>query len=311
MPAARIAKQKVARRLRTQGKSLNEIARKLQIAKSSVSLWVRDIPLTRAVKRRLARRILAGSAEGRRKSLLKWAEYRVRYPKAPPNLNRLHIGEFFSTWTPEAAYVLGFFAADGCMYHSRNGGHSTGGLYIDLSSTDYQLIKTVKSIMRIKNKIERHDRSKEGNHQPKYQLRLVNRKAYIRLLQLGFRPAKSLTLQFPSVPAKILNHFVRGYFDGDGCIYRGQKRSRTRILTTFTSGGRQFLDVLRQQLTKIAGVQGGSLFKRGPHHFVLSYAASDSRQLYKFMYPTPTVPCLQRKRKVFEQAFKNLEKLVP
>jgi hypothetical protein len=42
------------------------------------------------------------------------------------------------------------------------------------------------------------------------------------LQRLGVTPRKSLTLQFPSadqVPPEFLGSFVRGYFEGDGCIY--------------------------------------------------------------------------------------------
>ena len=37
----------------------------------------------------------------------------------------------------------------------------------------------------------------------------------------GLYPNKSLTLQFPTeeqVPKELQRHFIRGYFDGDGCI---------------------------------------------------------------------------------------------
>ena len=36
----------------------------------------------------------------------------------------------------------------------------------------------------------------------------------------GCTPNKSLTLNFPNVPEHLIRHFIRGYFDGDGCISR-------------------------------------------------------------------------------------------
>lgn len=38
--------REAARELRRQGRSVNEIVRELGVAKSSVSLWVRDVELT-------------------------------------------------------------------------------------------------------------------------------------------------------------------------------------------------------------------------------------------------------------------------
>ena len=49
----RIEKEK-ARHLRTQGHSMNEIVRSLNVAKSSVSLWVRDVKLTLRQRKRLS-----------------------------------------------------------------------------------------------------------------------------------------------------------------------------------------------------------------------------------------------------------------
>eukprot|EP01083_Nonionella_stella_P269665 912656_1 len=47
------------------------------------------------------------------------------------------------------------------------------------------------------------------------------------LIALGCTPRKSLTLKWPAnMPDKFASHFVRGYFDGDGCIhYRKVRKS--------------------------------------------------------------------------------------
>lgn len=42
------------------------------------------------------------------------------------------------------------------------------------------------------------------------------------MINLGCVPNKSLILKFPTkeqVPNELIHHFVRGYFDGDGCFY--------------------------------------------------------------------------------------------
>lgn len=50
----------------------------------------------------------------------------------------------------------------------------------------------------------------------------INRKKVVNdLIKLGCGLRKSLTLKFPSydiIPKHLFNHFLRGYFDGDGCI---------------------------------------------------------------------------------------------
>lgn len=48
------------------------------------------------------------------------------------------------------------------------------------------------------------------------------------LIDKGVVPRKSLILKFPTeeqVPTELIRHFIRGYFDGDGCISNPLKRA--------------------------------------------------------------------------------------
>ncbi len=56
--------QHKARKLRGQGLSLNEITKKLQVSKSSVSIWVRDIKLTKRQINKLYRNKRTGALKG-------------------------------------------------------------------------------------------------------------------------------------------------------------------------------------------------------------------------------------------------------
>ena len=296
-----------ARNLRAQGKSVGKIAQLLKVSKSSVSNWVRDVELRAAQRIILRNKAVAGAKKGRAKIEEMWHQYRTTHPQPLPDIalqnNLRQIHTFFSVWSSSMAYVLGFFAADGCMYHSRNGGYSTGGFYIAFYSTDLKLLKTVKKMMQIRNKIECHKR--EYPRKDIFFIRVVNKNLYQRFLEFGMTPAKSLSLYFPAVPSEFLSDFVRGYFDGDGCVYAGLPSRKQVLVTSFTSGGRAFLLELKRRLLQVGGLNGGSLIKRADHHFVLQYSTNDSRQLYRFMYPTNTVPCLQRKRDIFEKFILN------
>jgi len=66
---------------------------------------------------------------------------------------------------------------------------------------------------------------------------------YSDLINLGLHPRKSLTINLPDVPKRYMSHFIRGYFDGDGCInlYRNKNRKGTRLTTIFVSGSKNFL----------------------------------------------------------------------
>lgn len=94
-----------------------------------------------------------------------------------------------------------------------------------------------------------------------------SKKWFFDLSRLGFTQNKSKALQVPTIPTKYFGHFVRGYFDGDGCVYfnklkySDRARKRWILITLFTSGSRIFLVTL-WGLLKRHGVIGGSLKKK-------------------------------------------------
>lgn len=312
MAAAKINDQLQARILRSKGRSLSEIATELNVSKSSVSVWVRNTKIEAKKIERLREKERIGQGRGRKIILEHWREYRKKHPKVLPNKllleNRRRISDFFDTWNPRMAYVLGYFAADGCMYHSRNGGFYNGGFYIEFASTDLELLLSVKQLIHISNKIETKTvRTKENelNRRKQYKLRIVSKRAFSRLKELGFTPAKSLTLLFPRVPKKVFADFLRGYFDGDGHVHLTK---RNLLQVGFTSGSRPFLEVLQLRLNQEAKTGLGSLHPHGSN-WKLSYGTKDAARLYDFMYST-FAPCLLRKRRIFEKRFGETVKTV-
>lgn len=70
MVAPKKREQVQARELRRQGLAITEIAKRLKISKGSVSVWVRDIPLTEQQRQALRENVWAGGAAGREKARL-------------------------------------------------------------------------------------------------------------------------------------------------------------------------------------------------------------------------------------------------
>lgn len=296
MAVAKIKEQLHAKLLRSQGKSLNEIVKELNVAKSSVSIWVRDVPLSRTIRHELLSR-------GGETTAVQWRSYWEKYPRPVkgPRWPKRKSDHFFDTWTPEMAYVLGYFAADGTMFRNPRGSH-----YVGFCSTDIELIKNVKHLMGVTNNVE--TKQPAGNRKRLYTLQIGSKRLFEQLLTLGFIPNKSLKLQMPAVPEKMFANFVRGYFDGDGCVNFGVFKRKSRsssvatLSTQFICGSKPFLVSLHKILKKLVSISGGAIhYHDGAHRLV--YSTKGSRQLYRFMYPTTTVPCLKRKRDVFENSF--------
>lgn len=214
------------------------------------------------------------------------------------------IDTFFDVWNPNMAYILGYFAADGCMYKNPRGSH-----YIAFTSTDLELITQVRNILKLSNLIE--SRTRFEGYKKAYTLQIGSKRAYVRLISLGLTPNKSLTLKLPDIPSKLLCHFVRGYFDGDGCasfskVMRTDRKNRIykQLSIRFTSGSKHFLQKIQDQLSIIIETRG-SLSPRG-NCYNLTFSTHDVLKLYGFLYPKPNLPYLDRKKKVIQKGIDEL-----
>ena len=120
--------------------------------------------------------------------------------------------------TEEKAYFLGFLYADGCNYSKMN--------FVSVSQTIdgkdillkfQKLLETNKPLVYVKEQLLHN----KYLCQPQFRLAITNKKISKDLIKLGCIPKKSLILKFPTndqVPEYLIRHFMRGYFDGDGCI---------------------------------------------------------------------------------------------
>ena len=112
--------------------------------------------------------------------------------------------------TEKAAYWAGFIAADGYIYN-KNKGNSQSSLTIELSNKDKDhLIKLGNDINKNVTNYDKHNSCK---------LRITSNKICKDLEKYNIYKNKSLTLKFPeNINIENIHHFIRGYFDGDGCF---------------------------------------------------------------------------------------------
>ncbi len=213
--------------------------------------------------------------------------------------------DFFKKWTPDMAYVLGFFAADGYMTINKRGGY-----FWNIQITDKRLLEQIRKVIDSGHKISKRDKS--GNRSATYRLQIGSKEMYNDLLHLGMHQGKTKVMVVPNVPKKLFGNFVRGYFDGDGNVWVGyvhkERVKQTRVIrTVFTSASFKFLEALRNELDK-NGIQKGVLSIGQGQYYRLTYSVHGSLKLYDFMYNSiaqrPLEICLKRKKVIFEQFIK-------
>lgn len=207
---------------------------------------------------------------------------------------------FFKKWSPEMAYVLGFFAADGNMCIHRN-----GGKFLEFTSCDRGILVKIKKLLNSSHKISTRLRDTKS-----YRIQIGSKEMFTDLLKLGMLPAKSLVLKFPEVPVEYLRDFIRGYFDGDGCVSVGRYWHKDRsqwkweITSRFTSGSKDFLEKLLILLKTYC--LGGFIYKK-KNDYELVFSRRDSVALSKLMYHNiPAKLYLDRKYKKFQKGFRKL-----
>lgn len=210
--------------------------------------------------------------------------------------------QFFKKWTPSMAYVLGFIFADGAIEDVQKSSR-TCYLSIGLAEKDLDHLEKIRDVMGSNHKFYKriHPDTQWNNQRylsnTVYTLRIGSKLLYNELLLLGVTPRKSLTITFPTVPKRFLSFFIRGYFDGDGCVYLIRKKYPKIV---FTSGSIEFLKGLSVILVNNLKIPEGKIYvqQRYPNNTVykLVYNNHLSRTIFDFMYTDlNSSPYLERK----------------
>lgn len=229
--------------------------------------------------------------------------------------NRSKINQnFFKSWSPKMAYVLGFVFADGAIEDVQKSSR-TCYLTITVTSKDVLVLEKIRDAIKSNHKFYfRNAQEMIFPNGKKYIckertiLRIGCKLMYNNLLELGVTPRKSLTALFPTVPTEYLFHFLRGYFDGDGCIHLIKDRF-PRII--FTSGSKKFLEGLSKVLSETLQIPLKPVYAQlqdsNNYCYRLHYNTKMSRIILQLMYKNlEQAPYLERKYAIYQKYLKGI-----
>lgn len=224
--------------------------------------------------------------------------------------------------SPEKAYILGFLYADGC---NRINNHkyeqhiiSFSQIYYDKDIV-YKINKALSSTypIHVINVCE-HDN---------YRVDIESKKLSEDLFKLGCVQRKSLILEFPYFISKnLMSHFIRGYFDGDGCVWNGKRKKmlvkdstnkkgyRERIIHNVKfhiTGCYNFINDLQDFLVTELGFKKTKLnfskAKETKHICTMEYSGRKQlKKFYDYIYKDATIYG-ERKKLKFEEIFCALD----
>ena len=132
--------------------------------------------------------------------------------------------------TPNKAYILGLLYADGNNHSKHN------SITLSLQEEDKELLEQIRSELKYEGPLRFTPLNKKNlKHKNAYVLCINDEYLSHQLIHWGVVDNKSLILTFPQfLPDDLISHFVRGYFDGDGCIYYDNKRNKCQTQTCST-----------------------------------------------------------------------------
>lgn len=203
------------------------------------------------------------------------------------NVTKFNEHIFDSIDTEEKAYWLGFIFADG--YISSNpldpSKKARYDFELSLSIVDLEHLHKFNKFMEhnkcnIKTSIVKQD-DKEFE---RCRWSIVNKHLWETLNSYGCTPRKSTTLEFPLIfeDDSLLISFIRGYFDGDGCLtyYQHPIRPKAQFLGTIN-----FLNKLKEHLNRF-GIKTGSIIddSRGENVHILTVSQTDTLKFLDLIY---------------------------
>lgn len=184
----------------------------------------------------------------------------------------------------EKAYWLGFLYADGYVNENK-------GIELTLKKDDLDHIEKFKNFMKSDHKISFREQ------QQAYRFSIYSKELAADLIKLGCFQNKSLILEFPTeeqVPRELIHHFMRGYFDGDGCISYSQGQLHFSVIGTelFLQ---KYEEIILKELNRTKANKWGSEGKA----YNIRYGGNvQVSKIYDFLYNNATV-YLERKHNRF------------
>ena len=152
--------------------------------------------------------------------------------------------------TEEKAYWLGFISADGCV--TINEETQSCELCIRLQASDFEHLKKFNKALKGNVQVTFNKRlcSFTGKTYPMCNIRYYCKEMVYDLLKYNVIPAKSLVIKYPNnIPKELEKHYIRGYFDGNGCLSIS-KKNNNNFSCSIACGSKEYTYELSKKLNK-------------------------------------------------------------
>lgn len=202
---------------------------------------------------------------------------------------------YFDTESPNMAYIMGFWAADGNVHSKQN------RLDLELASLDFEILEKIREELDCERPVKIYQ----------CQSGYIKNKLFFwssgikkKFAEYGIVPNKTYSPDFHApykLNEKYWIDYIRGFFDGDGSV---TKNSSIRF--SLVSVNLKFLEDLQNFLLNYYGIKTQVNLSHGPDipngkNLWSLYCYGDwARKIYEVLY-TPNSLFLQRKKDKWEE----------
>lgn len=208
--------------------------------------------------------------------------------------------------TEEKAYMLGFLYADGYNNVERH------EVKIRLSKIDEEILIKFRDILYPHKDKPLYYQSRNGHDYS--ELYVFSKHVSDMLNKWGCCQAKSFNLEFPYFLNKNLyHHFIRGVFDGDGCICCTTLKSGEHKTAFSIIGYRPFMASINHIIAESCGLNENKLIDyKGKDERIATVVFSGCKQCIKirdYLYNNATIYLERKHEKVLCSWDKKMENI--
>jgi len=190
------------------------------------------------------------------------------------------------------AYVIGLLLADGWLVEKDN------SISLSLSKSDRYIINYVKKQWKTDNKIieipggKKIIAGREVNVKPMSRITVASPKMVEDLYRFGFTSDKTNDAVLPPIKIDLFGHMLRGFFDGDGTLYRNSVNKKWCIRFL---GTKSVVSQISYMLFHILDIDYKiPSQQRGILYYIEWYIERDLTKVLRLMYNNAEF-CMRRK----------------
>lgn len=200
----------------------------------------------------------------------------------------------------DKAYWLGFLYADGYVRIHKN---KSGHLKLKLKISDKEHIEKFNKCLE-SNYLINEGKEKFKKNNKEYVsyfscLNIYNTELVSDLMNHGCLNNKTNKIRLPHLSDDLMNHFIRGYFDGDGCVYRNKKSKNTYTVSIVSNF--YFIEELKTFLLNKIKLNNNdiTIINNKTYSIMNIQKYEASLKFYKYIYKNSNFH-LNRKKEIFD-----------